>query len=473
MSNDYFSSIRPFVMFGHVQTNERFISTLETLGQNFGQSIPQSSHDKREMEGIYHFFNSKRVMPTYILLNERERLKADICEACPPVVLSIGDVTVLDYAGKRCASKTNFVTTAKKPGYNVLSQLFCDGQGVPLGLFDQFLWNYEAKDLGKRAERQHLSIEHKETAHYFRQWQSLNDAFGGQPETCFIHLFDRAGDVHELLQTQVHPHIHYIIRAKNDRKLHDQDVFVSDWLDGQQPSGGYEFRVNKQSPKKQTFIEIKRKNGAKTENRVATIEVTFATTTLTASNASKNRPIKPFQVGIVRAKEVNPPPGCQAVEWTLYTTLPLNSFEDAMKVIGFYALRWQIENFHYTLKQGAKVEELQLEDPKAIQNAIATYSLLAVQVSRLRYLAEKQPQASIEDAGFTQQDYFILALFLNSKNALAIDPAQPNTTIGEFAALISMLGGNHNRKKVGIQSIWLGLQRFETIKHAFTAFASG
>ncbi len=465
--------MRPFVMFGNSKTNERFISSLETLGEKFGQSIPRSSHDKREMEGIYHFFNSKRVMPAYILLNERERLRADISQTRPPTVLSIGDVTTLNYESKRCASKTDFVTTKKKPGYNVLSQLFCDGQGVPLGLFDQFLWNYQAEDLGKRAQRQHLSIEHKETAHYLRQWQSLNDAFGGQPETCFIHLFDRAGDVHELLQTRAYPHIHYIIRAKNDRKLHDKDIFVSDLLDGQQPGGGYEFHVNKQSPKKQTFIEVKRKNGAKTESRVANIEVAFATATLMASNASKNRPVKPFQVGIVRAKEVNPPPGCQAIEWTLYTTLPLNSFEDAMKVIDFYALRWQIENFHYTLKQGAKVEELQLEDPKAIQNAITTYSLLAVQVSRLRYLAEKQPQASIEDAGFTQQDYFILALFLNSKNGLAIDPAQPNITIGEFATLISILGGNHNRKKVGIQSIWLGLQEFQTIKHAFLAFSSG
>ena len=472
MQSDYSSSMIPYALFGNRKTNERFVSTLETLGQKFGQSIPRSSAHKREMEGIYHFFNSKRVMAEGILLGERNRLVQYIVNECPSTILSIGDVTTLDYRNKRCAAKTNFVTSKNRPGYNVLSQLLCDGQGVPLGLFDQFCWNYKAEELGKRRQRQHLPIELKETGHYLRQWQSLNQTFSSCVQSRFIHLFDRAADVHELLQTQGQGHIFYIIRSKNNRTLLEQDITISDLLDSLPPSGGYTYQINKQSPKKETFIEIKRQNGLKTETRKAKIEVTFTTATLRASNATPKRPLRPFQVSIVRAKEVDVPPTVEAIQWTLYTTLPLNSFEDALEVIYFYTLRWQIENFHYTLKQGAKVEELQLEEPRAILNAIATYSLLAVQVARLRYLAEKNPSLDIQSTGFTKQDYTILALYLNSKNNLKMELSPSVVTVEKFAQLISILGGNHNRNKIGVQSIWWGLQEFSIIKQAFTTFSS-
>ena len=472
MRSEYSSSMVPYSMFGNRKTNDRFISVLETLGQKFGQSIPRSAANKRDMEGIYHFFNSRRVMADYILLSERDRLMQYIFKECPSTILSIGDVTTLDYRDKRCAAKTNFVTSKNRPGYNVLSQLLCDGEGVPLGLFDQFYWNYKAEELGKRRQRQHLPVELKETGHYLRQWQCLNDTFGSCVQTRFVHLFDRAADVHELLQTQIHPHIFYIIRSKNNRTLSDKGVTISDLLDSLPPSGGYSYQINKQSPKKETFIEIKRQNSSKTESRKAKIEVTFTTAALRASNASSKRPLWPFQVGIVRAKEVEVPPGVEAIQWILYTTLPLNSFEDALEVIHLYTLRWQIENFHYTLKQGAKVEELQLENPKAILNAIATYSLLAVQVSRLRYLAEKQPATDLQIAGFTEQDYTVLAAYLHSKNNLEVELSPPVVTVEKFAQLISILGGNHNRKKVGVQSIWWGLQEFAIIKHTFLTFSS-
>ena len=376
MLNGYAPTIAPHAIFGNRKTNDRFVSTLETLGKKFGQSIPRSSNNKREMESIYHFFNSNRVRPEYIIWSERDRLIEFISNERPCTWLSIGDVTTLNYTKQRSASKMGFVTSKNQPAYNVLSQLFCDEQGVPIGLFDQIYWNYKVEELGKRRQRQHLSIEFKETAHYLRQWKSLNDTFANHPQSRFIHLFDRAGDVHELLQTQEHSHIFYIIRSKNDRKLLDENVSVSEMLDGLQPSGEYELQIHKQSPPKQTFIQIKRQKGTSTESRKAKIEVTFATATLRASNASKNRPLKPFQVGIVRAKELSPPAGAEAIEWTLFTTLPVNTFEDAMEVIRFYTLRWQIENFHYTLKQGAKVEELQFEEPKAIWWGLQEFFIL-------------------------------------------------------------------------------------------------
>lgn len=51
--------------------------------------------------------------------------------------------------------------------------------------------------------------------------------------------------------------------------------------------------------------------------------------------------------------------------------MPVESPQMAKKIIGYYTLRWVIERFHYMLKQGKKVEKLQIVQPQALQNAIS------------------------------------------------------------------------------------------------------
>ena len=49
-----------------------------------------------------------------------------------------------------------------------------------------------------------------------------------------------------------------------------------------------------------------------------------------------------------------------AATWYLLTSLPIATVSDVQRVARFYALRWRVERFHYTLKSGAlEVEKLQ------------------------------------------------------------------------------------------------------------------
>ena len=408
-----------------------------------------------------------------ILYAERDRIVSEIQANIPPVVLSIGDVTLLDYSTKRASKNIGNITSKKRKGFNVLSQLLCAGDGVALGLLSQHCWNYREEDLGKRRERQTLPIEAKETFHYLQQMEELHERFGEQTSTQFIHLFDRAGDVHELLQCRQYDHIHYIIRSKNDRKILDKDFTIRAYLDIISPCGKYEIDIKESKEKQNTFLEIKRQKNVTSENRTANIQVTFAKVTLKASNVSKNRPLKPVDVYVVRAKEVDPPNNEEAIDWVLLCSLPVTDFETAMQIIHYYSLRWQIENYHYILKQGAKIEQLQLQESGALVNAIGIYSIISVQVLRLRALAAKQPALGLEESGIDPQDYNILALYLNKKNKMEIQSDTDKVSISSFVKLLSVLGGNHNRKEPGMKSLWIGWRDFQLIKQAYHLFSSG
>ena len=68
---------------------------------------------------------------------------------------------------------------------------------------------------------------------------------------------------------------------------------------------------------------------------------------------------KPFELFVVHAREEQPPPGVEPLEWFVLTTLRVTSPDDATRILGWYALRWRIEEYFRVLKSGCKVEELQ------------------------------------------------------------------------------------------------------------------
>ncbi|MCB0575298.1 MAG: IS4 family transposase [Saprospiraceae bacterium] len=358
MFTTYAAALKPHAIFGHVKTNNRFISLIQTLGENFGKSIPRSCNSSAETQAIYHFMNSPRVSHESILLSERDRVLDLVSSSSEDMIISIGDVSTLTYSTNRSSREMGHVGSKNQRGYQMLSQLICHSDGVPMGLLSQYLWNYTAEELGKRRERQNLPIEEKESGYYLRQMKHLDEHFGDQPARRVLHLFDRAGDIHELLQSRQHEHIHYIIRSKNDRKVLNSDQTIRQFLDQEPVAGCYTIKVRSKpkSVKGQTRIEKQR--ARKGDWRTVNLEVSYGKVVLHASNKTKNRPLKPVEVYLVRAQEVGAPPDVETIDWVLLTSLPVENLSDAFQIIDYYIIRWQIEVFHYILKQGALVEQL-------------------------------------------------------------------------------------------------------------------
>lgn len=66
--------------------------------------------------------------------------------------------------------------------------------------------------------------------------------------------------------------------------------------------------------------------------------------------------------------------------WRLLTSLPIDRFADVVRVIEYYACRWQIEVYFRVFKTGCKVEEIQLEKAERLRPCLALYEIVAWRV---------------------------------------------------------------------------------------------
>lgn len=145
------------------------------------------------------------------------------------------------------------------------------------------------------------------------------------------------------------------------------------------------------------------------------------------------------------------------IHWKLLTTLEINNVSDVLKCVKWYTYRWLIERFHYVLKSGTKVEELQLKDAESLQKAIAVYSMAAFRVMQLVYNSRHYPQINCEVI-LTETQWKTLYILIHQNNKL---PKQP-PSLQQAVIWIGTLGGYLGRKSdgpPGLKAVWQGYQQ--------------
>jgi hypothetical protein len=158
-------------------------------------------------------------------------------------------------------------------------------------------------------------------------------------------------------------------------------------------------------------------------------------------------------VRIVEVSETDEP-----IEWILSTSLPVDTAEDAMTVVEYYVQRWKIERFHYVLKQGCKVEEIQQRSVERILPVILICSMIANFILAMTYFSRILPDASC-DLMFDEDDWKLLYRFAKKTKT---PPKQPYS-LAQAIAFLGLLGVGKRAPSdgdFGIKAIWLGLKAF-------------
>jgi len=62
----------------------------------------------------------------------------------------------------------------------------------------------------------------------------------------------------------------------------------------------------------------------------------------------------PLPLYAVLVTEVHPPKGEKPIEWLLLTNEPVETFEDAWRVTGWYECRWVVEEYHKVATSAAR-----------------------------------------------------------------------------------------------------------------------
>jgi hypothetical protein len=162
-------------------------------------------------------------------------------------------------------------------------------------------------------------------------------------------------------------------------------------------------------------ISVPRDSHTNRKARTAKLEIKFGKVIV-------NRPTKLpkadnlpefLEVYVISAKEVDPPEdGTESISWQLITNVKVETIADAVLCISWYPKRWKIEIFHYTLKSGCAIEKLQEREAGKLEKLITLYSVIALRIMRVTFLARSDPDASCE-IEFSPDEWKILYMAVN------------------------------------------------------------
>ncbi|MEM6318024.1 MAG: IS4 family transposase [Bacteroidota bacterium] len=294
-----------------------------------------------------------------------------------------------------------------------------------------------------------------------RWLNSFNAAqdFSEQHGVGTIWVADREADILDVYAARWQQHTHLVVRDQHNRTLANSSSKLYSLLKQQPNAGTYEIEI--------IHPQTLKKRSAKLAVRFCPVEVKVA------SNAKHKTKLGHPAMNAIEVCEVDAPDTVdKPIRWVLLTTLPVTSFEQALRVVRIYIKRWLVERFHYLLKtDGAQVEQLQLEQTRSLQNVITTYSISIIQIIKIRYLSENQLYMSVFDAGIEPLKCKILYAYAqkNVKKDLVFDADNP-PTVYEYCQVLGMIGGFFPRKSQPLPGLKILTRASEKFNHILGAF---
>ena len=295
-------------------------------------------------------------------------------------VLAIQDTSEINYqaqSGRKHGLGT--VGNGTDVGLFVHPVLAVDAQTQEcLGLVDAQIWR---RTKSKDGNYKRLAIEEKESYRWVKGGEQAKAVLA---EAAMVTVIDdREGDIYEKWARLPDERTHLLTRASRDRCLAD---------------GSRLFGTLAGLPEAYRFtLELPARPG-KRGARTADMAVCFGRIRICRPGNCSDRNAPPeIELFAIEVRDLNPPPG-DAICWRLLTTHPIESVEQALTVIGWYRLRWHIEQLFRTLKrQGLRIEQSVVEDGEALEK-LAVIALVAaaitMQLVLARSTAGQDPPAS-------------------------------------------------------------------------------
>lgn len=122
---------------------------------------------------------------------------------------------------------------------------------------------------------------------------------------------------------------------------------------------------------------------------------------------------KTIRATCVVAKEIDPPAGSTPVEWRLLTHCTAETLAEVAELIDWYRARWEIEILFHILKNGCRIEFLQLRTIDGLRRAIALYLIVSWRIAMLMRFGRTCPDL-LADL-FFDPDEWHAAYLLNKK----------------------------------------------------------
>jgi hypothetical protein len=426
--------------------NKRCKRVIKAISENPSGSIAQTCKDWVRAKGAYRFLDNTHVTREGLLKPHientaeriREREEVAVIQDTTTIVVKQKDADGFGPIGR---------SKYRLKGLIVHTTLAVDViRDETLGVISQEAWvrdGYYDQAESSRWRRDRP----RESECWQRGIQEIKKMSLGRGT---ISIFDRGGDMYEVLAIHEQAGQRYVIRASQDRLLSDGATHLFEAVRKSDALGAFEVHVPGKGSRKE---------------RTALVSIRGKTLKIKPPK-SLDRKGDELTINVVEAYEQHAPKGWDPLHWILLTNEAIWGFEECVRIVRLYTKRWKIEEFHKALKTGCRMEEHQFKTRKTLETFLGLASIISVMLLNLRDNAR--------DAALTVHGLSDIQVKILRKQYPCIGK-QPKAR--DVLRAVAQLGGFLGRKSDGNPgwiTLWRGMRELMLLEQGYllSKFAS-
>lgn len=434
---------------GDLRRTKRLRLVAEDMQAAPAEGYPSMMGSEAALEGYYRLINNEAVEPQAIIEPHYRSTAQRAAER--DRVLALHDQTTFRFDLEDQQEAMGYINTGS-PGFFGQYSMISDAEALndPLGLscmstlFREEENSYPS-DADKPDGQAYAEQEDRESDWWLEHVEATDELIDDEVE--IVHVMDSGADSYERYdKLDAQDHLFVVRKAYNRnarRPGGDQWSKLETLLEESTTQAIREVRLSRRSSARapKSLKTHPPRNG-----RCARLGFSACPVEIKSPRYLDGR--TDLKLWAVRACEIDPPEGEEPVDWLLLTNLEVDDLDDILEVIDYYRARWRIEQLFKALKTGCAFRERQLENRRAILNALAISSPMAWLLMALRGAFHERPDAP---AAPILGDVRLTVL-----RQFAARPVPDDATVEQAMLAIAGLGGH---KKSNGPPGWLTLGR--------------
>jgi hypothetical protein len=436
---------------GDKRRTKRLVQVAEQLASNPSASLPNQIELWKDLKAAYRLFDNDRVTFEGIARPHWELTKQAAQGRC----LIIGDTTELDFGSQRQIEGLGPTGNGSGQGFLLHNAMLVNAESEEImGVAGQAIHYRKPKSKSKKnttKKKRENSAQILKRRRESELWGTVIDQIGPPVDGVeYVHVFDRGADNFEVYCRLLQNRSDWVVRVSKLNRtvlVGKKEMPLKEYLPQMQTLGRYtlSLRARPGQAAREAQIEV----------RVGKVKVPRPKQ-VSPWVKSLNQP--PIEMNVIEVVEVNPPKGEKPIRWVLFTSLPVETFDDAWTIIGYYELRWLIEEYHKALKTGCAAQSRQLKAAGRLEAFVGLTSVLAVRLLQLKSFARTKPDTP------ARRVVPLIWLQMLKLARKGLDRVH-DMTVGQFYREVAKLGGFMGRKSDGEPgwiTIWRGWDKLNT-----------
>jgi hypothetical protein len=426
---------------GDSRRSRRVKRIVGALSARPDSSFPLAMANRADTEAFYRLVESEAV--TFAALAKPHQDETAIRCRDQKTVLVAHDTTDFRYKGdaRHGLGKVSTSTDKAQGFYGHFSlAISADRRREPLGVLSVQRWARTEPGVSTRRRAGELSMAQvrklpRESARW-REGVKQVESVLAETGAVAVHIMDSEADDYALLAQLVGDSRRFVIRGYHDRMLAKPSAArtIKEFV-AELPA---DFEVYADISKRKVRMFDDRRRQQKRDMRTAQLVFSASAVRLKRPSHVERELPDELQLNVIHVREVNVINEQEPVDWTLFTTEPIDTSEQISRVVDFYRARWVIEEFFKALKTGCAFERRQLESMHTLENALALFVPIAWGLLRLRTLARDYPDLSAST--------ILEPLEITVLQKMKLVPSGSEPTLREALLAVARLGGSlkHN-----------------------------